>query len=106
MKALDLRRVLTTIFREKKNQYYLEIITSDPSVYKMNSDIFTAFNFKVVEPKSFIMQKNKNYAPERYTAGFYILIVEIVLDMNPLHSNAARIAFHGKMHFCMPHRSS
>ena len=35
----------------------------------------------------------------RYTVGFCILIVLIVLDMKPLYSNATRIAFRGKMHF-------
>ena len=45
--------------------------------------------------------------PKGIRLEFCILIVYIVLDMKPLYtcSNATRIAFCGKMHFCMPHRS-
>ena len=57
----------------------------------------------VGEPKSIIVQKRKIFAPKRNCC---ILIVKIVLDMKPLYSNAARIAFRGKNAFCMPHRSS
>ena len=40
----------------------------------------------VGEPKSHIVQKHKNIAPNRYTAGFFILIVSIVLVMKTLYS--------------------
>ena len=48
-----------------------------------------------------VVRRAKKMHPRGIQLDFCILIVKIVLDMKPLYSNAARIAFRGKNAFCI-----